>query len=160
MPINPTSDLVGVAWIASIPGIQADKVATNLPRDQLTWKDTGFITVNTIAGDPHLYLPIRRPVVQVDCWGVNPNSDQPPWGRTNALAELIRAHLEETPRPASFYRALSFAGSIGYRQAVVMQAIMRTEPRRGIVLGAVPAGDEASYARYMFDLELHWRVVL
>lgn len=155
----PTSDLVAVAWISGVPGLSADMVSTNLPQDKTTWATTGFITVSTIAGAPHVDLPIRRPVVQVDCWAVNPNSPRPPWGKANALAEKIRDHVESDNRLAdNFYRTLTFTNLGDYYPAAIKEAIMRTEPRRGIVQGMVPQGDEGYYAHYMLDLEIHWVV--
>jgi hypothetical protein len=158
MSVNPTSDLVGVAWLRGISGLSAAVVSTTLPRDNTTWAATGFVTASAIGGSQDLYLPIRRPVYSVDCWAVNPNSGRPPWGQANGLAEFIRAHIEAGPRVSNFGRALTFSGDVVYKGANVIDAIMRTEPRRGPVGGIFPAGDEASYARYMFDLELVWRV--
>lgn len=157
MPMNPTSDMVAVAWLGGVPGLLPSLVATTLPRDHTTWATSGFVTVAAIAGTTHMYLPVRQPVTQVDCWAVNPNSNQPPWGKANQFAERIRSHVEEHPRPTSFYRLLTFPQG-DYHGAQVTQAIMRTEPRRGIVQGISPTGDEASYAHYLFDLELWWRV--
>lgn len=157
MPMNPNSDLVAVAWISTIPGMSLDMVSTNLPQDFTTWAENGFVTANVIAGAPDLYLPIRRPVVQVDCWAVNPNSGKPPWGKANHLAELIRAHVEGDRRITNLKRLLSFPQG-DYLGANVLEAIMQTEPRRAVTTGFIPIGDEASYAHYLFDLELHWRV--
>jgi hypothetical protein len=157
MSMNPTSDLVAVAWVSGIAGLSSSVVSTNLPQDNSTWATSGFVTVSTIGGSPDLYVPIRQPVIQVDCWAVNPNSGRPPWGKANALAELVRAHVEAGPRASNFARSLTFPQG-DYLGANVMDAIMRTEPRRGITEGVAPSGDEASYARYLFDLELHWRV--
>lgn len=155
MPMNPNSDLVAVAWLSGITGLSADMVSTNLPQDYTTWATSGFVTTSVIGGSPDLYLPIRMPVVQVDCWAVNPSSGRPPWGKANYLAELIRSHVEAGPRTANHSRLLTFPQG-DYFGAIVMTAIMRTEPRRGITEGL--GGDTASYARYLFDLELHWRV--
>lgn len=154
--MNPNSDLVAVAWLAGIAGLSADMVATILPRDQTTWAEDGFVTVNVIGGNPDLTLPIRRPVIQVDCWAVTPNSARPPWGEANRLAELIRTHVEAGPAAANHSRLLTFSGD--YQPASVMAAIMRTEPRRGVTPGPVPTGDPGGYARFMFDLELAWRL--
>jgi len=157
MTMNPTSDIVAVAWLATIPGLSSSMVSTNLPQDFTTWSETGFVISNVIAGAPDLYLPVRRPVVQVDCWAVNPNSGKSPWGKANHLAELVRSHVEGDRRTANLQRLLSFPQG-DYLGANVLEAIMLTEPRRAITVGLTPVGDEASYAHYMFDLELTWRV--
>lgn len=158
MPLLPNNDLVAVAWIGGIPGLSASMVSTNLPQDVTTWQTNGFITTSVIGGSPDLYLPIRKPVVQIDCWAVNPNSGKPPWGKANQLAELVRDHVQTMNRmTANFHRLLSFPQG-NYSGAVVMDAMLRTEPRRAIAQGMMPVGDEASYARYLFDVEMHWRV--
>jgi len=156
--MNPTSDLVAVAWLGGIAGLTPDMVSTNLPQDNSTWAATGFCTVSTIGGTPDLYLPVRKPVYQVDCWAVNPSSGRPPWGKANHLAELIRSHVEAGPRVSNFARLLSFTPVGAYFGANVVEAILRTEPRRVTVPAVMPTGDEASYARYLFDLELVWKV--
>ena len=157
MTMNPTSDLVAVAWLAGVPGLSSAMVSTNLPQDFTTWAANGFVTSNVIAGAPDLYLPIRQPIVQVDCWAVNPNSGKPPWGKANHLAELVRANVEGDRRVTNIQRLLSFPQG-DYYGANVLEVIMQTEPQRGLIPGFTPTGDEASYAHYMFDLELHWRV--
>jgi hypothetical protein len=156
MSLHPNTDLVAVAWLRSIPGIAPTQVATSLPQDNTTWAGSGFVTVATVGGTPAMYLPVKQPVVQVDCWAVNPSSGRAPWGKANHLAETVRAHIEDTTRTANIGRRLTFA--VGdYAAAAVSSAWLRTEPRRGITLGSVPVGDEASYARFLFDLELWWR---
>lgn len=156
MPLNPNSDLVAEAWLAGVPGLSASMVSTTLPQDQSVWSTNGFVTVSVIGGSPDLYLPVRQPVIQVDCWAVNPNSPRPPWGKANSLAEAIRSHVEAGPGPGNHSRLLTFSQG-DYRGAIVMAAIMRTEPRRAIAGGMMP-NDGNSYARYLFDLELRWRV--
>lgn len=158
MSINPTSDLVGVAWLRGISGLSSAIVSTTLPRDVTTWESSGFVTASTVGGSQDLYLPVRRPVFSVSCWAVNPGSGRPPWGQANGLAEFIRTHIEAGPRVSNFGRALTFTSLGDYKGANVLDAIMRTEPRRGPIGGVFPVGDEASYARYIFDLELAWRV--
>jgi hypothetical protein len=162
MPMNPNSDLVAVSWIGGVPGLVPTQVATVLPQDTATWSELGFITALVVGGNPDLYLPLRNPVFGIDCWAVNPASGKPPWGKANYLAELIRKHVESDPKSRltqGFYRTLTFTDKGDYSSAQVMEAIMLTEPRRGVTQGMVPMGDEASYARYSFDLQLKWRVV-
>jgi hypothetical protein len=156
MSMNPNNDMVAEAWVAGVTGLSAAMVATNLPQDNSTWAVNGFVTVSVVGGSPDLYLPVRKPVVQVDAWAVNPNSGRAPWWKANYLAELIRAHVEAGA--ATYTRQVILTGKGDYRNAVVFEAILRTEPRRAIAQGMMPTGDEASYARYMLDLELAWRV--
>src|SRR3546814_2650085 len=95
MPHLPTNELVGIHWIKSITGIPANSVGTTLPADNSTWEASGFIQVQMASGNPDLYLPMNQPVLQVDCWAAKPNSEKPPWGKANNLAELIKAATYE-----------------------------------------------------------------
>lgn len=160
MPINPNSDLVMEKWLGGINGLVPAMVASTLPRDVTTWTTIGpakaFVVFTVVGGDPDLNLPIRRPVVQIDCWATRIGSTHPPWGTANQVAELIRDHVEA--RPVVYKRALTFTDKGDYRGARVQEAILRTEPRRGFTPGPTATGDEGGYARYMFDLELHWLV--
>lgn len=160
MPMNPNSDLVGEKFLAGISGLSAAMVATTLPRDPLTWTsfgpNKGFVVVTVVGGDPDLYLPIRNPVYQVDCWATRPGSTNPPWGTANHIAELVRSHIEA--RPILYKRALTFTDKGEYSGARVLEAALRTEPRRAITPGPTPVGDEGGYARYMLDLQLSWAV--
>jgi hypothetical protein len=157
--MNPTSDMVAVAWLGGITGLSPNMISTNLPQDQTTWSTSGFIVVSTIAGDVNMYLPqIRRPIVQIDAYATNPNSGKPPWGKANHLAELVRSHVEAGNRASNFARLLTFSQG-DYLGANVIDAMMLSEPRRGLIgTDTSTSGDAASYARYMFDLQLTWRV--
>jgi hypothetical protein len=158
MPMNPNSDLVGEKWLGGISGLAPAMVATTLPRDVTTWTtfgpNKGFVVVTVVGGDQDLYLPIRHPVYQVDCWATRVGSNTPPWGTANHIAELVRAHVEA--RPVVYKRALTFTDKGDYLGARIIEAILRSEPRRGITPGPSATGDEGGYARYMLDLQLDW----
>ena len=140
-------EIVAIAWIFSIGGLQADGVATQLPASEASWNRFGFITVAVVGGSPGQEIPVRRPVFQVDCWANNPGSDKPPWWRANALAEQVRLGVYDRLR---VHRGVSLiGGGKTYPPAAVLGAIMLTEPRRGY-------GDPGDYARYFFDLMLTW----
>ena len=143
-------EIVGIAWISSIGGLQADGVATQLPggvNGEAQWAKYGFITVAVVGGSPGQEIPVRRPVFQVDCWANNVGSNKPPWWRANALAEQVRLGVYDRLR---VHRGVTLtAGGKSYPPAAVLGAIMLTEPRRGY-------GDPGDYARYFFDLQLTW----
>jgi hypothetical protein len=160
MPMNPNSDLVVGRWLGGITGLSESMVASILPQDFDSWAVAGFVTYQVIGGSPDLYLPVRKPVISVDTWAVNPSSSRPPWGKANYLAELIRTHVELGPRVSSFARLLTFTDKGDYRGANVRDAILRSEPRRAILQGLVPAGDVASFAHYVMELEIHWTVAV
>lgn len=146
MPVvlRPTTELVACAWIAGIEGVTSDMVATTLP-DSTSWSTNGFIQVYTVGGSPKLHNPLRQPVLNVDCWAVSPNSNKAPWGKANYLAELVWDASMVSPG-----RVVTLPGS--YPQARVLGVDVLQEPRR------VPS-DQAGYARYQFDMQIHWAAV-
>lgn len=144
----PNTDLVAVAWIRSIPGLTADGVATQLPSDESTWAENGFVVVPTaVGGTPGNNLPVRNPVCQVETWGTVPGSDKLPWGIPAGLAEQIRLATYDR---AAFARPLPItAGSVTYPPAHVLGATVVTEPRR-------IWSDAGDFAGYALDLLLTW----
>lgn len=148
LTLHTPNDLVGVAWIATIPGLLADGVATQLPTDETSWAAHGFVVVPvTVGGTPHSVMPIRRAVMQVECWATVPGSDKLPWWKANQLAEQIRFGCYDRN---TFARALTIApGGVTYPGASVKGAAMLTEPRR-------IWSDVGDYAGYTFDLRLDW----
>lgn len=157
LPLLPTSELVAVSWLGSIPALQplggTQMVATTLPADvdasnnPAAWVQTGFITVTVVGGSPDIYLPVKRPVFQVDCWAAKPGSNRPPWWQANALAETIRY---ATLQRLGFNRPLTITvNGVSYPNAMVTSAYMVTEFRRIY-------SDAADYARYAGDLALTW----
>ncbi|KND38482.1 hypothetical protein [Streptomyces acidiscabies] len=145
--LRPTTDLVAVAWLAGL--FDTPIVSTTLPKpndDQtISWVDTGFVVVSTVGGAPNSYMPMRNPVVSVDCWAVNPQSAKPPWGRASNLAEAILAGCLDVP---NICRPLTLPGD--FPTARVLTAYPLGEPLR-------VRDDQASYAHYNFALALMWR---
>ena len=156
LPLRATSELVAVAWIGSITNLSPQMVATTLPPDAnpdgspASWLQTGFVTVSVVGGSPDIYLPVKKPVIQVDCWAARPGSNRPPWWQANVLAETIRyATLQRT----GFNRTLELAANgATYPSAVVTSAYFMTEFRRLY-------SDVADYARFTADLHLIWQTI-
>lgn len=146
--LHTPTDLVAQAWIRTIPGLVCDGVAGQLPADESKWAANGFIVVpTTVGGTPHEYIPVRRPVCQVECWATVPGSDKLPWGLANQLAEQVRAGTYDRQ---TFGRPLTItAGSVTYPTARVLAAKVMTEPGR-------IWSDTGDYAGFRFDLLLHW----
>jgi hypothetical protein len=146
--LHAPSDLVCQSWVRTIAGLTADGVAGQLPSDETSWAANGFVVVpTTVGGTPHDTIPIRRPVVQCECWGTVPGSDKLPWGIPNQLCEQIRAGTYDR---VNFGRPLTISsGPVAYPSARVISAKMMTEPRR-------VWSDAGDYAGYLFDLMLHW----
>lgn len=143
MALHPNNDLVGVAWIKLVSDTY---VATDLPEDNSTWGASGFTTVQVVGGSPGNDVPLRAPVYEVTCWAApaSAGSTRTPWGRANARAETLHAAVlahRDVPRAVTM--------PTGYDSARVLQAAMRSEPRRVV-------GDRADYAGYSFDLQLWW----
>ncbi|HET9384510.1 MAG TPA: hypothetical protein VFO67_05135 [Gemmatimonadales bacterium] len=144
MTLAPNSELVTVAWLRGVPGIDPSQVSTSRPQDNSTWAGSGFVQVGPMSGQPDVYIPMRRPVASVHLWAVNLNSGKPPWAKAAALGEAILADCQ-THEP----RDVSDQLPAQYRGARVLSAYAMGEPRR------VP-GDLTSYAHFVFDLQLHW----
>lgn len=150
-PFYPTNALVAAAWIGQrVPGIVAGQVATRLPRDVKTWGAEGFVQVSPVTGVPDVDIPVRHPLVQVDCWAVTIDaagnvSTKQPVHKANRLAELIRTATElDSARYSS-----PVTMPAHYAGAIVLSAYPLTEPSE------VP-DDPSGYARVTFDLALDW----
>lgn len=143
------SELVAVAFIKTMSGIATNgMVATQLPEDNTSWAASGFIRCGpVVGGSPALYVPIRKPVIQVTCYAVNPNTMFPDWGKAEELANLI---VEGSYDMSRLHKALTVRS--GVSDALVMNATVLTEPNR------IP-NDVGAYASYVLDLELTWKEI-
>jgi hypothetical protein len=144
MPLHPTTELVAVAWLKAAVPYLGTRVATELPMDNASWSASGFTVVSSAGGSPHIYLPLARPVLSIDCYGVAAGAARPPWNLAFQCAEEIR---RATLAHATVPRAVTLPAA--YALARVLAVIPRSEPRR------IP-GDVANYARVQMDLELWW----
>lgn len=149
-PYLPTNELVAVAWLSQrVPGL-AGIVATTLPRPldggAISWADTGFVQVQALpGGSPNIDVPVRKPVVQADCWAASATNAKPPWNLANRLAELIR---DATENDAALY-GKPVTLPVNYLGAVVLSAWLISEPMR-------ITGDPLGYARFSLDLAIDW----
>lgn len=158
-PALPTTRLVAAGWIAYALDAGPSVVGLTLPQDPSKWFETGFIQVGpVVGGTPDAYVPLRKPVVSVHCWGVNGTpsttpggplnvSNKPPWNRTAQLAERIVAAAQSMRTSGAARQVSMLVG--GYAHATVHSARLLTEPREVF-------SDAASYAHYQFDLALLW----
>jgi hypothetical protein len=144
--LHPTTELVTEAWLKGVAGVSSGQVGRILPEDNSTWAASGYLqVVGTVGGTPGMYVPARRPVVQVDAFAVNLDSSLPPWGKAFRLVELVVADTY-TGDGGRFVSALLPAG---YNGAHVQTVYPLTEPRRA-------PGDPGSYARVTVDLAVNW----
>lgn len=148
-PFPPNSDLVAQTWIGTrVPGIAAAQVAGSLPAVS-SWLEEGFVTVASIPGTrPDVELPVRHPIVQVDCWGASGTSTaKPHWPKAYRLAELIRLATEGGQvygQPLD----LDFA-TVDYLPVRVQAVYLVSEPSK-------VDGDPSGYGRVTFDLAIDW----
>jgi hypothetical protein len=145
-----TTEKVAVAWIASIPGLTAAGVGTQLPAAETEWGSAdgtpGYVVVPvTVGGTPMANAPVQRPVVQVECWATIPGSDYLPWNAAAQLPEQIR--MATYDRSGAFSRLLDLGP--GYPSARVLAATILTQPRR-------VWSDEGDYAGFLFNLMLQF----
>lgn len=147
MPLIPSNELVATAWLKSIPGFAIDSVGTQLPSDETSWAANGAVTVKVAGGSPDIYLGVRNPVIQVDCWATIPNSDRLPWAQARAIAESIRFATMDSQ---NLGRTLSIsANGVDYPNAWAEAAYFLTEPRDVY-------SDVGDYAGSSFDMQLSW----
>lgn len=143
--LRANNEMVTIAFLKTIVG---DRVATTLPKDVAGWTEGGFCTVDTVGGTPNIYVPLREPVMGVECWAVNPSSQKPPWGKASSLAQAIQDACWDHPR---LPRTLVLPD--GYPVVQVKGAYLTGDPRR------VP-DDPSSYARYSIPgLVVTWVVM-
>lgn len=149
MPVRllANSELVAVSYFQQMPGLKADVIATQLPKDEADWAANGAITVQVVGGHPDSDLPVRNPLVQVDCWATTLKSNKPPWFKAAALAEA--AWLGTRNRNRGARRVPVSAGPVVYPAAIVLTALWLTEWRRVY-------DDKADAARYSADLGMSW----
>lgn len=139
----PNDELVAVAFVKTLHADLATIVATRLPTDPDVWSATGFVVARGIGGDQDRDVPWQRPTVQLDCYAVNPNTDDPPWDKAADLASLVTAGAYD---PTKLNQPLTLRA--GYDQARVT-GFQPGRPRRQV-------GDPASYAWYQIDAQIDW----
>ncbi|MGW0575119.1 hypothetical protein ACWD25_03935 [Streptomyces sp. NPDC002920] len=145
LQLRATPELVATAWLKTVVG---DRVATMLPKDNASWAASGFCTLVVAGGTPNAYVPLRDPVIGVDCWAVNPQSQKPPWNKAAMLAAAIQAACWDHPAIPTRVTLPT-----GYPQAQVLSAYTTGDPRR-------VHDDASSYAHYSIPgLVIAWTEV-
>lgn len=139
----PSSALVGVAWLRTLP--LAAGIGTGRPAKVEEWAATGFVVVSTVgsAGTPDLPQQ-RRPVLSLDSWGATLSSGRPPKNQTAGTLELIRRQVE------SFGLAVTVNPGAGYSQALITDAWLVAQEAR-----EAPDPDP-SFAHYVQEVALAW----
>lgn len=145
MAKTASTELAAVYWLKSLPGIPEDRIDVVLPdaEDEFLLVAPGFITVRTIGGTPHMYLPQREPVVEINTWVAYPNDQKAPWVSSNTLADII---INACYDPSNFGHVLTHPD---YENIRMMSAYPTSEPTRF-------EDDDARYARFVFEMQLYW----
>jgi hypothetical protein len=145
--IYATTEKVTLAWLATLPGITAAMVDTQLPtpdsNNNLSWAASGFITPYGLGGRADLYTSVAHPVVGLKCWSVDPVTGLPPWNKANNLAEIIRNGCLNSGTEQ--FLTIPYCD----QNARVLSAYMLEEPRRAF-------GDLGDYACFDTTIALHW----
>jgi len=146
------SDLVAVAWVASIPRVAvlaaSPPIAGSVPAQPTSWALTGFLELLTTGGSPHPEYRQRRPVVTVFAWAVKIGSKKPPWSQAARLAEYVFDACYDEQLAHQLFPNITAEG-VHYPTAQVQEISAISEPRK------IP-NDPAGYARYTFDFEMLW----
>jgi len=141
----PNATVVAKAWLATIDGIAADRVANELPR-RADWNGAidGFVTVLPLIANAELHVPIQHPIVQFDCWGAFGGSTKKPnHGVANDLAERIRQAAEATT-----WR--------GVPELELPPGVMPVWLSSVFVVRGVTRVPDDHYAHYSLDVHIGW----
>jgi hypothetical protein len=141
----PNNEQVVASWLAGVTGLTT-AIGSTLPADTSSWATKGFVQYTLVGGTPDKDIPMRRPVVRIDSWAANTNSNKPPWNRASQALEIIRVDTLLTRAE----RAITMPTT--YEPARVLSAYFISEPRRIL-------DDQAGFARIQVDLQMHWTVV-
>lgn len=141
----PHGELVAQAWLRGLEGIPTNGVGTTLPKDNSTWAASGFVQIEIAGGTPGVYMPTSNPVISIKCFACAVNSSQPPWGKANQLAEIIKlSGYGSVDSYNSPQRVVALAPQ--YQNARVLGVYPLSEPQR------MPS-DEARFALYKIDMQ-------
>jgi hypothetical protein len=140
---NATS--VAKAWLATIDGIPADRVANELPA-RADWPGPidGFVTVLPLISNVEMYVPVQHPIVQFDCWGFfGGSSKKPNHGVANDFAERIRAAADATTW-------------VGVPEVTLPAAVMPVWLTSIFIVRGVTRVPDENYAHYSLDVHIGW----
>lgn len=141
----PTTRYVAAGWLnLAVPGVG---VGVELPQavdDDVRAK--GFMRTANAGGSPGIYVQMRRPVVQVECWFPPPLKGQP---ASEARAEqLANRVLVATYDGALMGQLLDLSRFGSYAPARVHTVVAISEPDE--------VDEESDWARFDLDLLFRW----
>ncbi|NUR09332.1 MAG: hypothetical protein HOQ45_20305 [Nocardioidaceae bacterium] len=144
----PITRYVAAGWLQlAVPGVGVD---IELPEADSTVRQNGFIRTAAAGGSPDVYVPMREPVVQVECWFPPPASGmQASWARAEQLANRV---LSATYNGALMGRLIDLSTVGNYAPARVHTVTALSEP------DAVEE-DASDWSRFDVDLLFRWSPV-
>ena len=142
---RPTSLLVVSAWLDSIPTLRAGISGPELPEDNTSYGGSGFVVISPVGGYRDIFLArTGRPIIQLDCHAIAPDTGLPLWYRAgDLLDEIVRA----TETKSTLQRILTLPHDRG--SARVMSCYPISEPRKLY-------RDDTSAAIQSQDFVFHW----
>jgi hypothetical protein len=141
---HANTTLVTLAWLKTLPGITADMVGPTRPQVE-KWASTGFISIGpSFPGTSELYLPFRRPIVQIDFWAVTPNSKVPNHPRANELGEIV---MNGVYRDLYGSPPITLPAGINPAYVTTIYAVSEVRP--------VPE-PQSNFAHYAVDMHVGW----
>lgn len=140
------TESVAIAWLKSL-GLTA--VSTTVPEDHTTWYQTGFVQVEKTGSRVDPYLKLRSNVITCHIWAARQdrNSQNPPWGQANQIAELIVDGCYDRAKSSGV--VLTLPSSLGSLPVTVLSAWLIQDPTRA-------PSDEQFMAQYVLDFQLSW----
>lgn len=149
----PTTRYVVAGWLQlAVPGVG---VGSELPdpdeQDQAAAYEAaraaGFMRTALVGGSPDRYVPMREPVVQVECWFPPPASGrQASWARAEQLANRVLAATYDGSLMGRLID-LSQVGSYAPARVHTVTALSEPDPVQE---------DQSDWARYDLDVSLMW----
>lgn len=154
MAKRANSELAAIAWLKTVPGLPVNQIGTTLPQDNTTWAASGYVQVIVVGkGRSSAYYGYRAPVIQAHCWAVNPDKQNPPWGKACDLAEMIYEHL------LADNGVENLDTRTGFRKVRILEAWEIEEPKRipwGFPSGQGSFVDPGNSAHYTVSFQLAW----
>jgi len=141
---HANTTLVTLAWLKTLDGVTADMVGPTRPQVE-KWAATGFISIGpSFPGVSELYVPFRRPIVQIDFWAVTLNSKTPNPALAKELGEIVMNGVYR-----DLYGAPPITLPAGHAPAYVTTIYPVSEIRE------VPE-PQSNFAHYAVDMHVGW----
>lgn len=147
----PTTKLVMIGWLKLAlpgPGVDTDLPTEDDPAAYVAVQTDGFLRIAGAGGSPHPDVPMRQPIVQVECWFA-PRPDRKPVAARNRAEQLANRVLDATYDPALMGQVIDLSGIGDYAPARVHTVTALTEPDE-------VEEDASDWSRWDVDVEVLW----